>query len=320
MDNLEIIQQGLQQYGGKQKSQGRWHMICCPYHDDKEPSAGVLVEPSEPKYLGRFSCFGCGTKVTWNEFAERTGLEKIDEANNTPILVANDKDLQKLLDGELTLRKILTLMRCQEAQPWPKVLEWRGYSGRLISKVGGLIINDDYNDSIAALFPIMIGGKYRGAVKAIYERTARNKSAYFTMEGEWVNKYGLFPYQYAKRLADTKKLRFVFVVEGPRDALRLLSRGIPAVAVLGASAMSTKKALFVSAIAQDVYVLSDNDSGGDTLFDVCKKYLKPQVASFKRIKLPKPKKNGKLIKMDPGNMPEHILDEIVDFLINKYKR
>ena len=325
-DNFQIIQDELARYGGPQKSTADSRFICCPFPEhggvDRTPSLGVYMQIEGKIPLGYVHCFGCGTKGPWNRLAEVANLQQIKDwkKNST---VASDAiltpDLEEGLLGEtgLTFKGVLKKMRCEEAQRWPITMEWRGFDGQLIHDVGGHIINDHYADSVGVLFPVKINGKVRGGVKAIYERKHSKQRAYDNMKGDWVKKYGLFPYMYAQKMIRKHKIRFVFVVEGPRDALRLCSIGIPAVAILGATSMSEVKALLIANLGvTHAYIMSDNDNGGDVMAKTAKKYLKAtQALEVKRLKLPRKKgEDGKIIKMDPGSMPKKIVKRVMAFL------
>lgn len=324
-DNFQIIQDELTRYGGRQKTTSNSRFICCPFPEhggvDKTPSLGVNMEIDGKIPLGFVHCFGCGTKGPWNKLAEVANLDKIKEwATSSDVstkLISHEVEEGLLGDTGLTFKSVLKKMKCEEAILWPESLEWRGFPGRLIQKVGGHIVNDEYAESVGVLFPIKINGKVRGGVKAIYERKHDKQRAYDNMKGEWVKKYGLFPYMFAAKMIKKYRIPFVFVVEGPRDALRLCSLGIPAVAILGATSMSEVKALLIMNLrVTHAYIMSDNDKGGDTMAKTAKKFLKDtESLEVKRLKLPRKKdENGKIIKMDPGNAPRKIIKRIFEFL------
>lgn len=323
LDNFQVIVNELEKFGGLQKTTGDSRFVVCPFHDDVNPSLGIYLGTDGKIPLGFFHCFGCGEKGTWNEFAQRNGLEEIKEwkknRNIPQALISAQLEEELLGDTGLTLKAVLKKMECEEAQRWMTNVEWRGYSGKLIRAVGGYVIVDKYNNDIGVLFPIKIAGKVRGAVKAIYEKKYEKQKAYVTMPGPWLRSYGLFPYQYTQKIIQKHDYNFVVIVEGPRDALRLLSIGIPALAILGANAMSNLKALHILSLGIDhVYVMPDNDEGGDKMWSKFKQFFpKESVETRKRFRLPRKKKNGEL-KIDPGNMPEDILKKVVKFLKKKH--
>jgi 5S rRNA maturation endonuclease (ribonuclease M5) len=325
VDNREIILQELQTYSnGYMKPAGDWLMVCCPFHDDSTPSCGVYMSHTDPERLGNFHCFGCSESGSWNAFAERAGLQTIKEWLNKIAVsfdLANKKLEDHLLgDTFLTLKNVFKAFRVPEAQPWPEPMAWRGFSGKAVNRAGGYIAYDNYNDSIQVIFVVTLHKKVYGAVKAVYEKKNK-KLAYITMDGEWVKKYGLLFYDQALSIIKKRQYKFIVLVEGPRDALRLLINGIPAVAVLGSYTFTKTKAMFVlSTGVSRIYVMPDNDSGGKTLWKSCKKEFR-SFMEVVRVDLPDDclDEKGKPIKVDPGNMPVEILGEFMALLKKKEK-
>lgn len=319
-DNLQIILDELDSLSGPKKPASGSIMICCPFHGDTAPSLGISIDVNSKIPVGYYNCFGCPAKGHWNTLADKLGLAHIKSWNkstgHTTQVVTPDLDDELLGDAGLTLSSLFSKMGCPEAMPWVESLEWRGFPGSLIKAVGGHITNDDRNDSIAVLFPIHMAGRLRGGVKAIYQRKSKSVSAYYTMKGSWVVRYGLFPFSYTKRLLEVRKFNFVVLVEGPRDALRLLLNGIPALAILGSKNMSKSKAMFLESLGVDTYyALTDCDKGGDTMWERCKQYLK-DTGKLRRMKLPEDKVNGEA--MDPGNAPVSVMKRIIKILKTRH--
>ena len=315
-ENLDIILDGIRQYGGHQKDASGWKMVCCPFHGDNDPSLGINLLIGGKYKLGFFNCLGCGVKGEWNKFAEKAELPKIkawaDDTNGSvsDMLVTRDTDQELLGSAGLTLKDVLRKMNCPEAQRWPIELDWRGYEGQLVHDVGGHIILDEYNDSVAVLFPIKIAGKVRGGVKAIFEKEEgqKGKVGYFTMRGEWVKSYGLFPYIHVKNMLRRTGYRFLVLVEGPRDALRLIRNGIPALALLGARNANKKKAMFILALGvTHLYAMPDSDAGGDVTWQTIKSVMDYTKVTLKRIRIPDSPSGT---KYDPGNMPSKYIRKL----------
>ncbi len=322
ISNLEIIRSQLQKYGGVQKTAGEYRMVLCPFHADRAtPSCGVYLRRDDyRKTLGFFNCFGCGAHGNWNKFAEQARLDTIQEWNSTEKSIEyNESASDEALLGDigLTMRAVYKEMHCAEAIPWPEHMNWRGVSGTLIAAVGGKAINDERNNGIAVLFPIKIGNKIRGAVKAMFHKRNPTQLGYITMAGEnWVKRYGLFPFSYTAKLIQQNQYSFVILVEGPRDSLRLLKLGLPAIAVLGANTISKTKMLYITNMGvEQVYVMPDNDSGGTALWRNIKRYL-PEA---RRLKLPVEYDNrGDLIKMDPFSMPASIARNVKELMRDRH--
>jgi 5S rRNA maturation endonuclease (ribonuclease M5) len=324
LDNFEIITNALVQYGGPQTSAGEWKMVICPFHADRNPSCGVYIDRSESRrHLGDFNCLGCGEHGSWNTFAEKTGLDTIQEWRRDSgihsVVTAAEEEGLLGNDGRLSIKAILMSMRCEEAQPWPEMIDWRGFKGTFLRSIGGMIVGDYHNDTVAALFPVRVGNKLRGAVKAVMEKKT-TKSSYYTSGGSWIHSYGLFPYDYTKKLIHKGKHKFVVLVEGPRDALRLIRAGIPAIAVLGANTIGHIKVLSILALDVDMYyVMPDNDKGGTKLWHNLKSGITAKEAPVRRIKLPREyDKKGKLIKMDPYSAPAEIISNLKSILRERH--
>lgn len=326
-DNFDIIRDGLQRIGGRQKPAGDWHMILCPFHSERTPSCGVYMRRDDTRRnLGSWNCLGCGEHGNWNKLAEKANVDPIKEWDSGEKVVGGvitradeDKMLgsSESLGGSLTLRSIIHQMGCPEAQPWVESINWRGFKGEFLAKVGGMVIDDAYNDNIAVLFPVKVGRRYVGAVKAIYEKKYKKQLGYITMKGsDWVNNYGLFPYNITQMMIRKGHFNFVILVEGPRDALRLIKHGIPALAVLGANTMGRKKVLQILNLGTDiVYAMPDNDSGGLTLWRNVKSSFTDDSAIIRRLKLPRDKdEQGKIIKMDPFNAPIQVIRNLKSYL------
>jgi hypothetical protein len=323
-DNREIVVEELQKYSnGYMKTAGQWLMVRCPFHDDKTPSCGVIVSLDNPEKLGFFNCLGCAEKGPWNKFAKQAGLQEIKEWKNKQLGQSADfinGDLEESLLGSesLTTKGVLKRLGVPEAQPWPVTMDWRGFPGNIVKRAGGYIAMDNYSDSIQLVFIIKYAGQVRGGVKAVYERTRKGQPGYINMRGPWANKYGLLFLEQARSILDRNNYKFIILVEGPRDALRLLCNGIPAVAVLGAATMTKSKALMLTSLgATDIYVIPDNDKGGKTFWVTAKKALLDFIPPT-RIRLPKTNEKGKEVKIDPGNMPLYLLEDLIEFLQDKH--
>lgn len=320
IDAMKIIREALQRYGGRQKIAGDYIMIQCPFHSDGSPSLGVYMRRDNPNIpLGWCNCFSCG-KIGWNKLAEKIGAPKLAtwhlKEQSTEYEVAQEVEDKLLKTDVFTIRQVLKLLGAPEAQPWPETIPWRGFTGDIIKAVGGLIAQDFRNDDIAAVFPIKIGKKVYGAVKALNEKK-EGQLSYITMRGAWVSSYGLFPYDYTQTMIRERNYNFVILVEGPRDALMLLSMGIPALAVLGAQNFSRKKKLYIKALGVDyVYVMPDNDKGGSEMWAKIKEMLHyDKSVMLRRFKLPREKdEEGHLIKIDPFSMPSSVKRRLKEFL------
>jgi DNA primase len=322
MDPREAIYEELtsDKVPGGKKIAGDSFMICCPFHDDSTPSCGINLAQDTNLPLGTFNCFGCGARGNWNRIAEKLGL-KIFKDWELGFKDANIRKRDKRADPTFKSREeqIKQLIRTQESIEWPVSLAWRGYRGPLIKKLDAIYYNDWLTKQMMLFFPVTVMGKLRGGVRAYMEKQVSG-SNYLTTKGSWVKRYGLLGYEYTKKIVRANNYDALVLVEGPRDVLRLLDNGIPALATLGALTVSEQKIinlLSISSKLKTLYVMPDNDKGGSILYSKIKQEA-GELIKVKRLKLPRPTKNGKLIKIDPDSCDQDIINE-VKFLLDNHK-
>jgi hypothetical protein len=117
----------------------------------------------------------------------------------------------------------------------------------------------------------------------------------------------------------------VVLVEGPRDALRLLSYGIPCMAILGTHSWSDKKSGLLEAAGVDrIITCFDGDEAGKIATNLIvygktvNKAVRPNftplenlftVKAVKLWNLPIPKDFAEG-KFDPGNLPDSYLQKL----------
>lgn len=315
MDARDIIYTELSTVDGEKNITGDAFMIQCPFHGDTNPSLGVNLTTDTNIPLGFFHCFGCGEKGNWNGLANKLGLQNIKEwqlgftGNGTQ---RSERKRRSVLHYTCPEDQFREGIYTREVIKWPASRKWRGYKGTLIQKMGGLCYNDSLTKENMLFFPIYVNGQYRGGVRA-YQQKQVDGNSYLTTKGSWAKKYGLLGFEYVKKLVRKYKYTAIVVVEGPRDEMRLLANGIPALAVLGIEVISEKKILMILSMSprlKTIYVMPDNDLAGTQLFNNVK-VLSKGLAEVKHLKLPKPKDDrGNLIKIDPDNCDKRIIKEV----------
>lgn len=326
-DDINVQQTVLDEIAklpGQKKSNGDTVQVCCPFHDDKSPSCGIYVAMGMEIPFGYFHCFGCGAKGLWNKFAEQAGLEQIKQWQAVESESANLKHLYRKKDAELltenfeTKNELLNSLGRISLFPWGKKNPWRNIPGELVHDCEGMY-HVDNGDAINCFFPVAIGKKYKGGIKA-YLTKQMGRASYINTKGSWVQDYGLFPYNLIKKNVQKYDLDYVILTEGPRDPLRLILDGLPALAILGGNNFSeTKLNLITSLGVSTIYVMSDNDKGGKKMRKTIKKIAKEAGVEVKMIRLPEEvDKKGKLIKMDPENAPQEIIEEVRKILRKKH--
>ena len=126
---------------------------------------------------------------------------------------------------------------------------------------------------------------------------------------KWLNAPGMLSvnHMFGEQLIENAPR--VAIVEGPYDALRLHYHGIPAIASLGTSAWTEKKAKRVVGIGvEEAVVIADGDKAGRKFNRFVKQTLSAYIHTWS-IKLPE--------DQDPGNVPIATLRTIRNILLKK---
>lgn len=310
------------------KEQGSSIYIKCPYHQERTPSFGINVDPASRKApLGWGYCFGCGASKNWNQIADTLGLKKAkgmkkDGTFTQDYVSPLQQELRgQLLDGSggLTLEDLEKEWGCLLSYRIEKNDVWRGYSGKLLRKIGCYVSVDNY-DNKCLLMPVKVEGEMVGAQKALWEKNKKKKiSSYLNYGGPWIKYQGLFPYDYVEKMLTKEDLKYVVLVEGARDALRLISKGVPALAILGTKNWSEQKRSLVLGlpITKLVLMFDADEPGVKARRDIRKdveKLVHTQAVKLDKIQAKLEEKRGKKFKesWDPGNIPDKYLDKILE--------
>lgn len=317
VNSVEHVTTELSHYGSEVRHVGDNVHVCCAFHDEKTPSCSINLSLSASVSVGTFYCYGCGATGNWNKFAAKAGLKPIKEwqhfESNTETARSriNKSKLDLLGRNNLNIQRLFDEVG-NAVIPWPKDKDWRGYSGKLISKVGGYCFDDRGRDELQLLLPVYTNGRYRGGVRALFEKQ-KNGLSYLTTKGSWVKSYGLLGYDLLQEY-DNFGYKSVALVEGPRDWLRLIKNKIPSMAILGALMFDEKKLMLIQSLGvKAIYVIPDNDPAGVRMFTKIKNVVEESGTGLKveYLKLPRETdERGKLIKMDPDNAPQKIIEKI----------
>lgn len=309
---MSIIQASLAGYGGRKVSSSYYTMICCPYHQDNTPS-GQIYHGEGTKILGYYKCLGCGAKRTWNQLAQDmgwqtfTGMKPDDRFASALIELAQD-------DSDYTTFELYDL---------PKDKYWRTFSTRFLAKVGCRL--GVYGSGRRFVYlPVIVGGRERGYIRAALRKEPGSPS-YLNKKGSWSKKYGLFPFDYSVGLMNKLDSSSMVLVEGPRDALRLLSHRIPAVSILGTQTWTPHKARLLELHGvRRALIMLDGDPAGIKATDS----ISPDLAKLMAVenlalwsmpgspyhkwskysKAKQKRTKGEL--WDPGNVPVKVLSKI----------
>lgn len=265
------------------------YMICCPFHADKTPSCRVGTDPGRRNF-GKFRCFGCPAHGTWFQLAERlnldlltgsqfeteftpkffgeyyeeafltdTGSVSVDDPLEAGTTHADDRDRKLgLYPIERDLAKRLGIQK-----------EWRSIPTKLLLDIGAELEwwrspkYPNMQPKWLLFLPVYVKGKRKGFICAELQKPKVKRPSYLNKGGEWSSRFGLFPFDYVINLMRTKETSTVVLVEGPRDALRLLQAGIPALAILGTQSWSERKIRLLEFAGVDrIITLFDGDGPG----------------------------------------------------------
>lgn len=329
---LAFVRQQLSMYAGEKKTLANGTMICCPFHADKTPS-GRIFHGESTLNPGYFKCYGCPATATWDELAPMLHLEPIHsgppkDEHSMELLLAKHKDAMFKDTG--------TLYRKDRLKSWaiPKNKTWRRIPTNLLIELGGKMClkwNDTYQQWGATkhiYLPVTINGRKVGYFRA---RMKKDESgvhpSYLLAGGQWSKTHGLWPFDYCIALMNKLDSDTVVIVEGQRDALRLLLAGIPAMCIFGTQSWSLNKCklLEIAGVDRVISMMDGDDAGISATEKIVPTLLK--MFAVKTLKLwaikgspylqfkheDEPSKAAKLagVKLwDPENCPEWIIDKI----------
>lgn len=321
------------------KMGSRYSMILCPYHNERTPSGRIRHDPNKPGF-GRFRCYGCSKSASWNELAATLGLRqvgrnavKVTEADVPTTSVHRYEDTLFVENDSPSIDdlKFFSLLgnRAQEAG---LTSEWRGYPLTFLTDViGAKLAYHVERERYYVFLPVYIKGKLEGFINAQLRKPTNSKKipSYLNAPGPWSLSKGLFPFDSAIKLMRDRELKTIVLVEGPRDALRLIKMGIPALSILGTHSWSTSKIrLLEFAGVERVVLLMDGDKAGANATKLIKTGIdaygnrmdfKPlkEVFEVKTVKLwtMEIEDGFKEDKYDPGNCPRWILEYVRDSLL-----
>ena len=178
--------------------------------------------------------------------------------------------------------------------PVPVTERWRGIGPRMLQAAGAEYRFYKLYRGLAVFLPVVVNGSRVGGIYAEVVKTRKN--SYMETPGGWKNK-AWYLYDYTRKVIERRGLRFVVLVEGPRDTLRFCQNGIPALGILGASAWTDRKGELLDNLPIDrVYTCFDGDDAGRNAAEKVKERATLPVTNI-------PLRQDE----DPGNMkPERI--------------
>lgn len=252
---LDHVKQELGHYSGLKKQVGSGsHFVLCPYHSERTPS-GRIFHSDSTRSPGFFRCYGCGKKAPWDEVAPLLGLKPYKWTKPVDQYASIQKKEESKTEREIEFSDL------QEGKVW------RGIKTSFLVQVVGaqmcrVVYDTGFKSQKMLFFPVMVKGRSRGYIRARLKKVD-DKPSYLNAPGPWSHDYGLFLYDQAVALMESRGWTTLVLVEGPRDALRLLSMGIPAIAILGTQSWSKRKSQLVELTgAKTVVLCMDGDDAG----------------------------------------------------------
>lgn len=323
---LDFVRDQLSQYAGPRKSGSEYTFVLCPFHSERTPSARIF-HSATTKSPGYLRCYGCGGKGHWDQIAPLLGLKPFKKGKpeteyaNFNLLPTGEEEEDASEDFVHEKMELTDL---------PKGKKWRDIKTSLLIDLGAKVCrikSKEYGLLKPRLWlPVYINGELKGYIKARFKKHPDFPS-YINAKGPWSKTHGLFPFDYSIKLMRKLGSKTVVLVEGQRDALRLISMGVPALCILGTQSWSdTKAKLLELAGVERLILLMDGDCAGKE----ATKLLKPKVSPMFKVKALKlwsmkgspyiqfrdeeyPSKAAKKADVtlwDPGNMPEWIIRKI----------
>lgn len=321
-NRLAFVRSELQQYSGVKQEQGSTIFVLCPFHHEKSPSFRIFASESTTS-PGFGKCYGCGQKGPWDDIAPKLGLKPFRrgkpqvEYASIGKLVADDSD-EDFVNEEMELSDL------------PKNKKWREIKTNLLIDLGAKVcrvMHPEHGRLKPKIWlPVYINEELRGYIKARFRKDP-DWPSYVNAKGPWSKTAGLFPFDYSVKVMRKLKCKTIVLVEGQRDALRLIQMGIPAMCILGTQSWSENKAkLLELAGVKRVILLMDGDCAGRDatamLEPLVSKMFKTVVLKLWKMKgspyiqfkdednPTKAAKKADVSLWDPGNCPEWILKKI----------
>lgn len=340
MDAASIVRSEVARIPGAKQSQVST-FIPCPFHAEKTPSCRVWHDSMRLTFAGNYKCFGCGVTGKWNDLASKFGLQRLESSGyttQTEVPVVNLDYLEKSFTSSSNSRKLklysLSKTNCERIGLKVKddQFEWRGFKVDFLESVGAKIAFDYFLNGYFIYLPVSVAGSVKGYILARVEKV-EGETSYINKPGQWSQKSGLYPFDSAIELMRKLQLKTLVLVEGPRDALRLIHAQIPAVAILGTQSWTSHKAsLGEHAGVERIVVCFDGDRAGkEAARLVLKGQRKKQVGGkeevvqvpnlkvlneiYSEVKLFPLWKKAPGKEYDPGNMPSALVEDLRQLLI-----
>jgi 5S rRNA maturation endonuclease (ribonuclease M5) len=280
-------------------------MIPCPFHQETRPSCGVnlqenLFAKGHVVPVGFFYCWGCKKKGPWNELAGALGLQQVAKGRQEDVY-ARRREVRPQVFSELSMDGLLEDLGCTFNKPLAQHNggkgRWRGFSFSYLIGMDALYALCSTTGEECLVFPVYdISRELIGGFKGWFEKP-REGPTFINARGQWVRDEALWP------IHKIGRPQTLWLVEGQRDALRLIRLGIPAVCIMGTNNFTEAKADIICGLGVTrVVLMMDGDEAGRKASNSIRKLLVDRV-EVKVCKLLEDARRLKMDKIDPMDMP-----------------
>lgn len=260
--------------------------ICCPFHPytigkpDIHPSLDIYHDGTKA------NCWSCPWSGSWVDIAKFLGVDPGESMHDTGAVEEAFDNMRK--EQEKRDRRILLPA---EVEPWEGT--WRNLSNTFLSPIAYGWFDSRFRVE-RILFPDYQADGLKWVAGVVHEADRKRLGRH----GKWVNAAGMDA-STCFFGEDHIKSTGTVIVEGPYDALRLRSYGIPSVALLGTNNWGWAKAERLGLLGIEMVVaLTDGDKPGRK----CNKEIKhigKKYFDVRSLKIPWGK--------DPGNISEKMV-------------
>jgi 5S rRNA maturation endonuclease (ribonuclease M5) len=273
--------------------------------------------------VGWTHCFGCGFNNNWNEMARLSGWSQIPKGSAKEIArIAPNAGLRMSQMKREMLGDTTSEPEWETVDPWLAKrlmldfdMDWRTIPNKLLRKLGAKrVIAQDGLPFV--VIPVRMRKQLVGIVRGRWIKSEdKRQRSYINSKGRWVKKQGLLGYDLAIKTKLYKKHRFLILVEGPRDALVLLSHGIPAMSILGNNWSQEKLEYLIDLEPKLIVSLMDNDDSGRKLGKQIRQDCKTRHVTCLKIDLPHEDDIG--YKLDPATLTAKQEKQIINHILSK---
>jgi len=279
------------------EQKGKNYFCICPFHDDHNPS--LSISPEKQIY----TCFVCGASgnvfTFLQEFKNISFLEAVKEvAHSSGLSVNVDVSRPKMFEKEKSIMDIankfyINNLKSEKGHDALKYLKSRGIDENIIKEfeigvalkdgdtLSKLLIGKKYdektlidvgisnkNDRIYDVFRNRItfpvhnpNGEVVAFSARIYNGEADSK--YINSRESVIFKKGEVLFNYHRAINEVRKSKYILLVEGQMDAIRIYSSGIKSVVATMGTALTKEQITLLRRCNVPVKLLMDSDSAGE---------------------------------------------------------